>query len=614
MQGEQQLINVMHQKMSQNLDVTKELDMIKRKYRQSFTLQYFAGVHYENTGKLYDAIKQFEKCMCIAPLFTHPYFHIANMLIEDPANPLLTNYKIESLFNPIIDKATVNPQSRSLQYNIKDQIQICAFLSTTKSNNKKLLQKLKSTYEVILQRIERLTNVDAAIVEGYRNISLQLGVVCMCLNQVDQAFDYYYRGLSFNMSQLLGSTTERLLQGFLVTSAYSERTLTLPMSPSDIVQSSQFTGYQRRNQKIHIGYISPDFNKNAVGLFLTAQLKHFNKDVYEVFCYYNHSDTDIYTSVFRSYPYITWVDIKNKTDDEVYYIMKDRHTLDVLVDLIAMGIGNRLSLIAKKPAPVIINHIGFPDYTHLPAYDVRIVDNITDPIEHEALHKKYDYSETLLRLPRCFTCFHMFDNVLVPDVCYYTNNTDEIRLGITNRYAKMHPTIVKCWEEIAKQNPKIVFLVKLEHGEIKNSLLESIPQNQVKYIPFQDSLEDFLSLHNQFDLCLDTYPYSGTTTTCSALFMGCPVVTLYNPTNRHVSNTTASIMQNLQLDSIKKFLTSSTEQYVQTVTQTCMDCESIKVLRSSFMRKQIRKSFMQTMDPKAFMQGYELLVQSLVGK
>jgi predicted O-linked N-acetylglucosamine transferase (SPINDLY family) len=601
MNKDQLFINTFYQKIqTPNCDVSKEILRIKSFYKKHLTLQYMLGVYYEQCNRIEDAIKQFELCISLEPLFTNPYFHIANYIVKN----MTDSYTIVTLLTPLINKSTYQHQSKSYKYYLKDQIQICAFLSTCqdKTQHLALLQK---AYNGILSRIKQLnlSQLDIATTTGLKNVYMQYGTLMLDID-ADKAVEIFYDGLCFAQTHAMNKD---MLEMFLISSHYSLKQLKLPYNPSDIIISNRYmhTRIKDSDSKINLGYISPDFNKNAVGLFITAQLKHFDHSRFNVFCYYNNDKSDVFTATFRSYPHIQWVNIKFMSDQDVYKLMTMTHQLDILVDLISMGIGNRLNLIALKPAPIIINYVGFPGYSHVRAIDWRIVDHITDPVECEALHKTYAYAEKLYRLPRCFLCYHMFDNVLTPPV--KPKFGDRVRLGVTSRFTKVHPELVSIWASILHENPQITLCIKAD-GTKTCSWLDKFPINQIEYIPFQEELDDFLNLHNTFDFCLDTFPYSGTTTTCSALLMGVPVITYYDRKNPHVSNTSASILKHCHLD---EFVCSSLESYKDKIRHLCIDCERY---RSHEFRCHVRHAFETLMNPIEFMKHYESLLIDVYNK
>jgi protein O-GlcNAc transferase len=283
--------------------------------------------------------------------------------------------------------------------------------------------------------------------------------------------------------------------------------------------------------------------------------------------------------------------------------------LDILVDLSVFCVDSRIDLIVKKPAKIIINYIGYPNTANLTAYNYRLVDSITDPPAEEK--KSNEYTEKLIRLPRCFLCYHPFENVTLPEIRSKLSHDDPITIGMTSRFGKFHPVIVHAWEKIFSAIPNMRFVIKSEINQDTSKLIDDneILSKRVIYLPFVHTLEEFFEYHNLMDFCIDPYPYSGTTTTCSALLMGRPVFTVYKKTNPHRSNVSASILKLIGED---KFITESVEDYTNKIIEFCRNKENIHMLREGEYSNNLRKRFFEGMEPKQWMSEYEGLVSSLV--
>lgn len=128
---------------------------------------------------------------------------------------------------------------------------------------------------------------------------------------------------------------------------------------------------------------------------------------------------------------------------------------------------------------------------------------------------------------------------------------------------------------------------------------------QIKFIPFTNSLTEYLSQHNNMDVCADTYPYSGTTTTCASLLMGLGSVTIYNPKKlQHVSNVTGGLLiHSLGFENSSKYLCNNIDEYIRKLVN--MPKTNLEE------RITIRERFLNSMNPELFMEGYESLLKSL---
>jgi predicted O-linked N-acetylglucosamine transferase (SPINDLY family) len=335
-------------------------------------------------------------------------------------------------------------------------------------------------------------------------------------------------------------------------------------------------------KKIRLGYISPDLNKNAVGLFVTPLLKYYDSTRFDIFVYYTNQKSDSFTRTFKSYDGIHWRDCHDLSDTQLYDLVHGQDHIDILIDLITHGIGGRLEFLAMAPAPIIINYLGYPGVTDLPSVTHRITDIVCDPLP-STTHEQFLY------MPRCFLCYHLFDGITLPSI--KTPTEGKIHIGIMNKLSKHHAFIREVYESILSKNENIVLCIKLGEHEILPEEFYKNHRQQIKVMEFTESLEEYLEQYNQLDFCLDTYPYSGTTTTCSSLLMGVPVITYYNSSHRHVSNVTASILNACQLG---EYICSTWEQYKK------MANKPMKI-----NREDIRNKFLSAMNPRQFMREFE---------
>ena len=355
--------------------------------------------------------------------------------------------------------------------------------------------------------------------------------------------------------------------------------------------------------KIKVGFISPDFNKNASGLFLTPVLRDYDPEKLEVYCYYNNASSDQFTEVLRSYPIAAWVNVSSMTDIEVCRIMKEVHALDVLVDCIGCGVGNRLELLGMRPAEKVVSYVGFPDYSYVPGVTHRISDKWCERVEWEQASDKalVDKREKVVRLKGCFSCYALFDNVVLPRVLAGGESEgDIVKVGLLQKLSKWHPVVRKAWKEIFEKRTDFVLYVKEEGDAVatkrqKEIVKEIVPdENRVKYIPFAAKLEGYLEGIRELDFCLETYPYSGTTTTCSCLLMGVPVFTL-EMGQRHVSYVTAGILREMG-KGMEYFVCGSMEELVGRVCEWGRGRE--------WERKKIRERFLEVMDGRQYMEDF----------
>jgi len=226
---------------------------------------------------------------------------------------------------------------------------------------------------------------------------------------------------------------------------------------------------------------------------------------------------------------------------------------------------------------VQISWLGYPNTTGLAQMDYRLTDGLADPQGEADRH----HSERLLRLPRGFLCFQ-------PDAASPepgeppSQASGRITFGCFNNLAKATPESVALWSRLLAAVPGSRLLMKahaLGSESARRRLLQEfaaggIAAERIALLGPEDSSAGHLARYRDVDIALDTYPYNGTTTTCEALWMGVPVVTLAGPT--HVSRVGASILGHLALDEL---VASTTEEYVARAASLAADAARLRALR-----------------------------------
>ncbi len=334
-------------------------------------------------------------------------------------------------------------------------------------------------------------------------------------------------------------------------------------------------------RRLRIGYVSPDFRMNAVSFFIQPILAAHNPENVEVFCYANVEKPDIVTGQLQKHPVI-WRDIYGIGDQTAFDLIRgDR--IDILVELAGHGANNRLPLFALRPAPVQATWIGYPDTTGLQAIDYRITDSLADPpgmTEH--LHV-----EELLRLDPCFLCYRPGDDFPALKEEPQFAGTGVINFGSMSNFSKINPPVLELWGDIMAHLPGSRLVLRYRGGErerIRRNLLgilkkKGVNEERLILLGHANSVVEQLEGYNMIDIALDTFPYNGTTTTCEALFMGAPVVTLAG--RSHVSRVGASLLNSV---GIGELVASSMEEYASKTLALANDRDMISRYRKNLRR------------------------------
>jgi protein O-GlcNAc transferase len=339
------------------------------------------------------------------------------------------------------------------------------------------------------------------------------------------------------------------------------------------------------NRRLRIGYLSPDFREHSVSRFLLPLLRNHDHESFEIFCYSDVSNIDKTTNTLRACA-DAWHDVSALSDDRIVSrIREDR--IDILVDLAGHTADNRLRVFAIKPAPVQVTWLGYPGSTGLPEIDYRITDPLADPSgKTESLH-----TEKLFRLPISNWCIDEPPNA-PPIGDLPATAGGAICFGSFNYFAKVSPKTLDLWAKILAAVPSSRLLVKsrgLQSESIRRKVLETlsthaIPLDRLEIRGHEPTTSSHLELYNRVDIALDTYPYHGTTTTCEALWMGVPVITLAGPT--HVSRVGVSLLTNVGLPEL---IAQSPDEYISLATSLARDIPRLANLRRT-MRDRMRAS------------------------
>jgi len=330
-------------------------------------------------------------------------------------------------------------------------------------------------------------------------------------------------------------------------------------------------------RRLRIGYVSPDFREHPVAFFAESLFAHHDGSQVELFCYSNAPVADRFTERFRQLAG-HWHQIRGLTDEQaVALIREDR--IDILIDLAGHTADHRLLLFARKPAPVQGTYLGYCDTTGLAAMDFRLTDEHADPAGlTEHLH-----SERLVRLPGSAWCFRSPEDA--PEVAPAPLlRAGHVTFGCFNALPKISPATVALWAEILRASPESRLLLKAatlrDRGAqrcLRAAMAKAgIAPDRVDLLGPTPTNCAHLANYARVDIALDTFPYHGTTTTCDALYMGVPVVTLAGKT--HAARVGVSLLMNLGL---QELIASSAEDYAAIALAFAEDVPRLVAMRAT---------------------------------
>jgi len=333
---------------------------------------------------------------------------------------------------------------------------------------------------------------------------------------------------------------------------------------------------RNKNKRIRVGYLSPDFRQHSVAYFCEPVLKAHDRGTTEVYCYYNNRLKDGITNrIMHEVEHWRFVD---DLDDQNLFELIRKDNIDILVDLAGHTARNRLLVLAQKPAPIQVTWLGYPNTTGLSAIDYRFTDVVADPVgEADGLH-----SEELIRLADGFLCY-LGDDSIPENKSLPCLERGHITFGSFNHLAKTTHHVVKLWARILLALPDAHLLLKSRQLADRNTqtvflnmfVQEGIALDRIELHSHLPKQEDHLALYNRVDIALDPFPYNGTTTTCEALWMGVPVITLSG--DRHVARVGASVLTHA---GFPEFIANNPEEYVNMAVRYANNTDYLAELRS----------------------------------
>jgi len=332
------------------------------------------------------------------------------------------------------------------------------------------------------------------------------------------------------------------------------------------------------SRKLRIGYISPDLRSHAVSNFFVPIIAAHDRDAVEVFCYAEVPVEDEVSRVIRSHAQGWFTTCGIGDDDVARRIAADR--IDVLVDLAGHSNGNRLGVLARRPAKAQGTWIGYPATTGMDCVDFRITDAIADPPGlSDALN-----TERLVRLDPVFLCFAGPPDAPEPDPSPCLS-AGHVTFGSFNNIMKLSPSVVATWSRILAAVPGSRLLLKSSSAidqAATDALLarfaaQGVAPGRVRCEPKSRMLADHYRLYGQVDIALDPFPYNGTTTTCEAMWMGLPVIALMGVAGRHAARVSASLLRSAGLNEL---VAASEDEYVRIAARLAADHDMLARLRS----------------------------------
>lgn len=354
---------------------------------------------------------------------------------------------------------------------------------------------------------------------------------------------------------------------------------------------------------LRIGYVSPDFREHPVSQFFKNIAIHHGKE-FEIFCYATFNQEDNVTELIRSKIH-TYHDVSNIAPEKIAAVIQ-QDGIDILIHLGGYTAHSNPQVLTYRPAPIQILYLGYPNTSGASFVDYWI----TDKYAH--LDDTFN-TEKLIRLPESFLCFGSFEDV-PREIITPAKTSRVLTFGSFNNAAKLSALTIRLWSKLLSSIPNSKLLIKsmasnspLTRSNIVSAFKEnSINEDRIIFSKTTSSRSSHLELYNQIDIALDTMPYNGTTTTCEALWMGVPVLTLVGQTHRQ--RVSYSILKNI---GVEDTIAYSEDEFVEIGKGLATDLEALSNLRKR-VADGIRNSIL--CNPKKFTLQFEQILLDIYEK
>lgn len=339
------------------------------------------------------------------------------------------------------------------------------------------------------------------------------------------------------------------------------------------------------DRKLRLAFLSGDLRFHAVSRFVEGLFAELDRDQFDLFVYHTYDGIeDSISKQLKTYR-VKWQRVNKLNTDAITELIQSDQ-IDILLDLAVYTQGGLPDLIARQVAPIQVNYLGYPDTSGIPAMNFRLSDGISDPEGVDHL-----YSEKLIRLPVAMWNYTPWPNIPEPGPPPCLNN-GHITFGSMNNHAKLQSQWLKVWAEVLLAIPESVLLLKsraMNSARIReevHALFESCGVSRQRIIArgFEARPNDHFLTFKEIDICLDSVPYNGTTTTFDSLWMGTPVVTMSG--NLHVSRTTSSILTQMGM---QDWIARDVTEFIEICKHQSSSFDQLAGLRNT-MRATMRQS------------------------
>ena len=545
-----------HNNLGNTLHKIKRLDEAAASCRRALEIKPdFAEAHsnlgniLKDLGRLDEAEVSYRRALAIKPDFAKAHNNLGRTLHDlDRLDEAEASY---------LRALEVNPDDAVVHYNLGKTLEGLGRLDSAEASYRRALE------------------IKPDFAEAHYN----LGIILHGLGRLDEAEASYRQALSIRPDYVEAHSNLLFCFNYdphlSAAEVFAEHLLWDERQTGACTRVERTTSDRNPQRRLRVGYVSPDLRQHSVAYFFEPLLREHDRQVIEVYCYAEVARPDEVTARLQRLA-DKWLRTVDISDEALARRIAD-DKIDILVDLAGHTAKNRLLTFARKPAPVQVTWLGYPHSTGLRTMDYRLVDALTDPPGEADVYA----SETLVRLENGFLCYAPPEDAPLPAAPPSLAN-GSVTFGSFNNPAKLSSATLDVWAMLLGRVPNSRLLVK---GKRFNSAVgraaflgqlqqRGVDPHRVTLLGSVPGLADHLALYEQVDIALDPFPYNGTTTTCEALWMGVPVISLHG--NCHAGRVGASLLTQIGLTEL---IAASAQAYVDIAAGLAGDTPRLNELR-----------------------------------
>jgi protein O-GlcNAc transferase len=582
-----------HSNLGNALHHTGQLDEALESYQKAIALKPDFAEAYSNMGNLLrdmnrldDAIAALKQAVALKPNFPEAHNTLANVLKEKgQLQHAIASYRQAISMRPDFPEAHNNLGSALRHFGQTVQaMEACRHAIALRPNYWQAYNNLGNVLTELGKSDEALTAYRQAIsirpdfAEAWNN----LGSTLKNKGQLDEAIASFRQAISldprYNQAHSNLVYTLHFQRGY---DAHEHQLWNRQHAAPYRQSICSHANKRDSGRRLRIGYVSCDFTEHPIGRFLHPLLSHHDKSRFETFAYAQVPAPDAMTHRLRS-QLDHWREIAGVSDADVADMIR-ADQIDILVDLTMHMAGNRMLVFSRKPAPVQVTYLAYCSSTGLETMDYRLSDPWMDPPQIA----RPDYTERTILLDKTYWCYEPIAPNLEIKPLPATGN-GYVTFGSLNNFCKITEPVLGAWTRILSAISDSRLLIHAHEGDHRQRIRHQFQQNGIEPYRIEFAsirpLGEYFELYGRIDITLDTFPYCGGTTTCDALWMGVPVVTLAGETG--VGRGGVSILSNLGLTQL---IADSPELYAQIARELAGDRERLGQLRST-LRQQMQRS------------------------